>query len=163
MPSQLNVAIVGHNFMGKAHSQAWRNAPLYFDLDAQPVLKVACGRNKESLQSFADRWGWEETATDWRQIVTRDDIDIVDVSTPTALHHEIAVAALQAGKHVFCEKPFALNVEQARQMLAAAETAGTVQYVNHNYRRCPAVMLSKQMIDSGQSGRIYHGRGAYLQ
>ena len=163
MPSQLNVAIVGHNFMGKAHSQAWRNAPLYFDLDAQPVLKVACGRNKESLQSFADRWGWEETATDWRQIVTRDDIDIVDVSTPTALHHEIAVAALQAGKHVFCEKPFALNVEQARQMLAAAETAGTVHYVNHNYRRCPAVMLAKQMIDSGKIGRIYHWRGAYLQ
>ncbi len=159
----LNVALIGYNFMGRAHSQAWRNAPLYFDLDARPVLKLACGRTPDALQAFAARWGWEATTTDWREVVTRDDIDIVDVATPTVLHPEIAIAALEAGKHVFCEKPFALNVAQAERMLAAAKAAGTVHYVNHNYRRCPAVMLARQMIDAGAIGNIYHWRGAYLQ
>lgn len=160
---RLNVAIIGHNFMGKAHSQAWRNAALYFDMDAIPVLKVACGRSANSLSSFATRWGWEETTTDWRDVVDRDDIDIVDIATPTNLHHEIAVAALEAGKHVFCEKPFALNVAEAERMVSAAERAGTVNYVNHNYRRCPAIMQARHMIEQGKLGDIYHWRGAYLQ
>ena len=159
----LNVAIIGHNFMGKAHSHAWRNAGRFFDLPTEPVLKVAVGRNQETLRAFADTWGWEETAADWRDVVTRDDIDVVDVSVPTDLHAEIAIAAAEAGKHVFCEKPIALDSDQARRMLEAAQRTGVVHYLNHNYRRTPAVMLAKQLIDEGFVGRIFHWRGAYLQ
>ena len=160
---KLNVAIIGHNFMGKAHAHAWRNAPRFFELAAEPVLKVAVGRNQETLKAYADNWGWEETAADWREVVTRDDVDVVDVSVPTDLHAEIAVAAAEAGKHVFCEKPIALDSRQARAMLDAARRAGIVHYLNHNYRRTPAVMLAKQLIDEGFVGRIFHWRGAYLQ
>ena len=159
----MNVALIGTKFMGKAHSNAWLNAPHFFDMDIKPVLKVACGQNEADLKAFADRWGWDEVDTDWRKVVARDDIDIVDISVPTYLHHEIAIAAANAGKHIFCEKPFALNLEEAQEMLAAAEEAGIVHYINHNYRRCPAVRLAKQLIDDGVVGRIFHWRGAYLQ
>lgn len=159
----MNVAIIGTKFMGKAHSNAWLNAPRFFDMGIQPVLKVACGRNAADLKAFAERWGWEETETDWRKVVTRDDIDIIDISVPTYLHRDIAVAAANAGKHIFCEKPFAITLEEAREMYAAAEAAGIVHYLNHNYRRCPAVMLAKRLIDEGTIGRIFHWRGAYLQ
>jgi predicted dehydrogenase len=159
----LNVAIIGTKFMGKAHSNAWLNAPHFFDMEIKPVLKVACGRNKADCVEFADRWGWEEIETDWRKVVTRDDVDIIDVSVPTYLHHEIAIAAARAGKHIFLEKPFALSLEEAQEMLDAAEDAGVVHYVNHNYRRCPAVRLAKRLIDEGAVGRIFHWRGAYLQ
>jgi len=127
------------------------------------VMHTVCARNEAELTSFADRWGWQETETDWRRAVTREDIDIVDIATPTALHAEIAIAAAQAGKHIFCEKPFALDSEQARAMLRAAEDAGVVHYLNHNYRRCPAIMLARKLIDDGEIGRIFHWRGAYLQ
>ena len=160
---ELNVALIGQAFMGKAHSHAWRNAGRFFDLPATPVLKVAVGRNQETLQAFAERWGWHETAADWRDVVQRDDIDVVDISVPTDLHAEIAIAAADAGKHVFCEKPIALTSDEARRMLAAAERAGVVHYLNHNYRRAPAVMLAKQLVDEGFVGRIFHWRGAYLQ
>ncbi len=159
----MNVGIIGYNFMGRAHSQAWLNAPRYFDVPIETNLKVACGRSEKPLKDFADRWGWQETATDWRKVVERDDIDIVDISVPTALHRDVVVAAAKAGKHIFCEKPCALNSKQATEMLAAAEEAGVVHYLNHNYRRCPAVVLAKQFIDDGRLGDIYHWRGAYLQ
>jgi predicted dehydrogenase len=159
----LNVAIIGQNFMGKAHSHAWRNAPRFFDLGATPVLKVACGRDAATLRTFADTWGWEETSTDWREVVVRDDIDVVDISVPTNLHAEIAILAAEAGKHLFCEKPIALTSVEARAMLEAANAAGVVHYLNHNYRRVPAVMLAKRLIDEGFVGRIFHWRGAYLQ
>ena len=159
----LNVAIIGTKFMGKAHSNAWLNTPRFFDLPVKPVLKVACGQNAAGAQAFAERWGWEETATDWRQVVARDDVDIVDISAPTDLHHDIAVAAAQAGKHIFCEKPFALTVEEAQGMYAAAQEAGIVHYLNHNYRRVPAVRLAKHLIEEGKIGRIFHWRGTYLQ
>ena len=159
----MNVAIIGTKFMGKAHSNAWLNAPHFFDMDIKPVLKVACGRNEADLKEFADRWGWEEIETDWRKVITRDDIDIVDISVPTYLHHDIAIAAAEAGKHIFCEKPFALSLEEAQEMLDAAEEAGVVHFINHNYRRCPAVRLAKRLIDEGVVGRIFHWRGAYLQ
>ena len=160
---RLNVAMVGYNFMGRAHTQAWRNAPIYFDVGFEPVLKVVCGRHEKPLKDFARRWGWQETATDWRDVVARDDIDVVDVAAPTATHHDIAVAAAKAGKHIFCEKPFAMNAAQAKAMLAAAQRAGITHYLNHNYRRCPAVVLARQLIDEGRIGRVYHWRGAYLQ
>jgi predicted dehydrogenase len=159
----MNVAIIGTKFMGRAHSNAWANTPRFFDVAIKPVLKVACGRDEEDLRAFADNWGWEEIDTDWRRVVARDDIDIVDISVPTYLHHDIAVAAAKAGKHIFCEKPFTLTVEEARSAYEAAEAAGIVHYLNHNYRRVPAVRLAKRLIDEGLIGDIFHWRGAYLQ
>ena len=146
---KLNVAIIGHNFMGKAHSNAWKKAPLFFDMEAQPVLKVACGRQAGPLKEFADRWGWERCESDWKKAVRSDDVDIVDISTPTHLHHEIALEAIKAGKHIFCEKPMAIDYGQAKEMYEAAEKAGVTHFLNHNYRRCPAVRLAKRLIDEG--------------
>jgi predicted dehydrogenase len=160
---QLNVGIVGYKFMGKAHSNAWRQASKFFDPAATPVLKVACGRHQDSLKEFADRWGWEHTESDWKKMVRRDDVDIVDVSAPQYLHHDITMEALRAGKHVFCEKPLAMNAQQAREMYELAEKQGVTHYINHNYRRTPAVRLAKKLIDDGKVGRIFHWRGCYLQ
>jgi predicted dehydrogenase len=159
----INVAIIGTKFMGKAHSNAWSSVNRFFDVGLQPVLKVACGRDPEGTQAFADNWGWEEVATDWEKVVQRDDIDIIDISTPTYLHKEMFIAAAQNGKHIFCEKPAALNYAEAKSMYQAAEKAGIVHYLNHNYRRAPAVSFAKQMIEEGKIGQIYHWRGAYLQ
>lgn len=159
----LNVAIIGTKFMGKAHSNAWANAPRFFDMGIQPVLKVAVGTDRDGTQALADTWGWEEASTDWREVVARPDIDIVDISTPTYLHCDMAVAAAEAGKHVFLEKPFSLTVAEARRMVDAVEKAGVVHYVNHNYRRAPAVRLAKRLIDDGFLGRLFHWRSAYLQ
>src|SRR5512138_1784794 len=160
---KLNVALIGHNFMGKAHSNAWRQAKYFFDVAAEPVLKVACGRNEAALREFAARWGWERTETDWKKAVRADDVDIVDVSTPTYLHHPIVLEAARAGKHIFCEKPVALTFPEAREMYEAAEKAKVKHFLNHNYRRVPAVRLAKRLIDEGRVGRIFHWRGAYLQ
>ncbi len=160
---ELRVAIIGYQFMGKAHSNAWSQAARFFDLPLKPVLQVACGRNETALRSFADNWGWRNTETDWRQAVARDDVDVVDVSLPQHLHHEVAVAAARAGKHLFCEKPMALKASDAEAMLHAAEEANVTHYVNHNYRRTPAVRLARQLIDEGRIGRIFHWRGAYQQ
>jgi predicted dehydrogenase len=163
MKKKLNVAIIGSGFMGKAHSNAWRKASRFFDLGAQPVLKVACGIEPKSLSNLTERWGWERTETDWRKAVRSDDIDIVDIVTPTFLHLEMAVEAARAGKHIFCEKPMALDASEAQQMYEAVEKAGVKHFLNHNYRRCPAVRLAKRLIDRGDVGRIFHWRGAYLQ
>ena len=120
----MNVAIIGTKFMGKAHSNAWANAPRFFDMGIRPVLKVAVGTDPDGTKALADTWGWEEWSTDWREVVARPDIDIVDIATPTFLHHEMAMAAAENGKHIFLEKPFSLTVDQAREMLAAAKKAG---------------------------------------
>ncbi len=160
---RLNVGIIGYKFMGKAHSNAWLKAPKFFDLDVRPVMKVACGRHKEPLEEFADRWGWEETETDWKKLVERDDIDIVDVASPQNTHHDIAIAAARAGKHIFCEKPQAMTYAEAKEMYEVAKKAGIKHYLNHNYRRCPAVMLAKRLINDGKIGRIFHWIGEYLQ
>ena len=163
MSKQLRVAIIGSRFMGKAHSNAWLQAGRFFDILSQPVLKVACGRDKEFLREFAERWGWEQTETDWRKVVVRDDVDVVDISLPQHLHCEVATAAAQAGKHIFCEKPMALTVAEAQAMLQAAQGARIKHYINHNYRRCPAVQLARRLIEEGKIGRIFHWRGAYQQ
>jgi predicted dehydrogenase len=160
---EMNVAIIGSKFMGKAHSNAWKNVANFFDVPIKPVMKVACGRDVESLQAFADNWGWEEIETDWKKVVERDDVDIIDICAPPNLHAPIAIAAAKAGKHIFCEKPISLTSDEALEMYEAAKKAGVVNYLNHNYRRCPAVMLTKQMIDEGKLGEIYHWRGCYLQ
>lgn len=159
----LRIAILGHRFMGRAHSNAWSQVTKFFDPPYRPVLQVACGRDAEDLQIFADRWGWAEVETDWRAVVERDDIDVIDISLPTHLHAEPAIAAAEAGKHIFCEKPGCRNSEEAAAMLAAAEKSGVTHYLNHNYRRCPAVALAKKMIEEGEIGEIYHWRGSYQQ
>jgi predicted dehydrogenase len=163
MKKQLNVGIVGYKFMGRAHSNAWKKAPLFFDTPAIPVLKVACGRHQESLTEFAQNWGWEETETDWKKLIARPDIDIIDIALPQHLHYEVALAAARAGKHIFCEKPLAMNSKQAEEMLKVCEENNVKHYLNHNYRRTPAVAFAKKMIEDGKIGRIFHWRCAYQQ
>ncbi len=163
MKKELRIAIIGYNFMGKAHSNAWLQAAKFFDPALRPVLQVACGRNEAAVRAFADRWGWKHVETDWRRVVARDDVDAVDISLPQHLHHDVAIAAARAGKHLFCEKPLALTVPDAEEMLAVATAAGVRHYLNHNYRRCPAVQLARKLITDGKIGRIFHWRGAYQQ
>lgn len=159
----LNVALIGYKFMGKAHSQAWRTVGRFFDLDLDPVMKVVCGRDAGAVAEFARRWGWENSSADWREVVLREDVDVVDVSTPGSTHAEISIAAAEAGKHVFCEKPLTFTVAEGKKMLAAVRKSGVKHMVNFNYRLCPAVSLAKQMIDDGAIGEIRHIRCTYLQ
>ncbi len=157
------VALLGTKFMGKAHSQAYRNVNMYF-ADAPRVERVViCGRNPDDTEQARDKFGWQEASTDWRAVVARDDIDIVDISTPGHLHAEMALAAAQAGKHIVCEKPLANTLAEAREMLAGVEAAGVRHLVMHNYRRVPAVALAKRMVEDGRIGQIYHFRARYLQ
>lgn len=149
--------------MGRAHSNAWKKAPEFFELPAKPVLKVACGRHKAALQEFADNWGWEEIETDWKKLISRSDIDVIDISLPQHLHYEVAMAAAKEGKHLFCEKPLSMNLKQAEEMLKVCEDNKVTHYLNHNYRRTPAIALAKKMIEEGHLGKIYHWRGAYQQ
>tara|TARA_R110000744_G_scaffold44548_3_gene99318 strand:- start:235 stop:1392 length:1158 start_codon:yes stop_codon:yes gene_type:complete len=160
---KLNIGIIGYKFMGRTHSNAWKKASNFFDLPFDPVLKVACGRNKENLQEFADKWGWEDIELDWRELIARKDIDIIDIALPQHLHYEIVLEAARAGKHIFCEKPMAMNSSQAAEMLLACKENGILHYLNHNYRRAPAIALAKNMIDQGLVGQIYHWRSAYQQ
>lgn len=164
--SPLRVGMIGYAFMGRAHSQAWRNAPAFFDLPLQPQLSVICGRNAEAAGAVARQFGWASTETDWRRVVESDDIDLVDICTPGSSHGEIAIAALQAGKHVLCEKPLANTVEEAQAMADAAAKAsasGVRSMVGFNYRRVPAVEHARQLIAGGRLGDIYHARAVYLQ
>jgi predicted dehydrogenase len=162
----LRVAMVGYAFMGAAHSQAWRNAHRFFDLPVVPELTVLCGRDADAVVTAADKLGWRETATDWREVVARDDIDVVDVSSPGDTHRDIAIAALEAGKHVLCEKPLANTVAEAQEMTSAADAArrrGTHSMVGFNYRRTPALALARELVSSGRIGRVHHVRAQYLQ
>jgi predicted dehydrogenase len=163
MAKEVNVALIGYAFMGRAHSNAYRQVGPFLSPRLTPRMKVLCGRNRKAVREAASRLGWEETATDWREVIARPDIDIVDVSTPGDSHAEIAIAAAQAGKAVLCEKPLANTVKDAKTMLAAVKKAGVANIVCHNYRRAPAVMLAKQLIQAGELGKIFHYRGTYLQ
>lgn len=160
---KLNIGIIGTKFMGRAHSNAWKKAPLFFDMQSQPYLYAACGKDLPSLQKFADRWGWQEIETDWRTLVTNPEIDIIDIAVPQAMHCEIAVAAANNGKHIFCEKPMAMNSAEAAQMLKVCEEKNVKHYLNHNYRRLPAVGLAKRLIEQNYVGRIFHWRCSYQQ
>ena len=160
---EANVALIGYAFMGKAHSNAYRQVNPFFAPTLRPRMKVICGRTPSAVRAAAREYGWDEAATDWQEVVARKDIDIVDVSTPGDSHMEIAIAAARAGKAVFCEKPLANTVRDAERMLAAVEKAGVVHMICHNYRRAPAVMLARQLIAEGQLGPIRHYRGTYLQ
>jgi predicted dehydrogenase len=163
---QLRVAMIGYGFMGAAHSYAWRAATMAFDLGACPVLAVLCGRDRAAVEHKAARFGFAETATDWRTVVDRNDIDIVDVCTPGDTHMPITVAALRSGKHVLCEKPLANSVAEAETMAEAAEVArssGQRSMVGFNYRRVPALRLARSLVADGRIGELRHVRGAYLQ
>ncbi|MBI3818978.1 MAG: Gfo/Idh/MocA family oxidoreductase [Planctomycetes bacterium] len=162
MPA-IRVALIGTQFMGRVHSHAFHTVASFFPLDAPPDMTVICGRNPERTHAMAERFGWRESSLDWRKVIARKDIDLVDVATPGDTHAEIAIAALKAGKHVICEKPLANTAAEARAMAAAAKKAGTVNLCAFNYRRVPAIAHAQQMIARGDLGKIYHFRARYLQ
>ncbi|MEV0895186.1 Gfo/Idh/MocA family oxidoreductase [Actinoplanes sp. NPDC049802] len=164
--SHLRVGMVGYAFMGAAHSQAWRTVNRFHDLPLHARMTAVCGRDEAKVAAAAARLGWDEHTTDWRALVARDDIDLIDVCTPGDSHAEIAIAALAAGKHVLCEKPLANTIDEARQMVAAADRAaasGVRSMCGFNYRRVPAVALMRRMVAGGRIGDIRHIRAAYLQ
>lgn len=164
--TRLRVAMIGYGFMGAAHSQGWRTAPRVFDLPAEPEMAVVVGRNAEAVAAAAPKWGWAESATDWREVVARDDIDVVDIVTPGDTHAEIAIAALEAGKHVLCEKPLATTVAEAEAMAEAAGKAaalGIRAMVGFTYRRVPAVTFLRDLIAEGAVGTVNQVRASYRQ
>jgi predicted dehydrogenase len=161
---KLNVAMIGYDFMGRTHSNAWRQVPRFFaDVPFEPVLKVVVGRTQAKVTEAQARLGFEEASTSWERTILRDDIDIVDICTPGDSHAQIAIAAAEAKKAILCEKPLANDLAEAERMAAAVKKAGVVNMVCHNYRRCPAVTLAKQVIDEGKLGQVHHYRGVYLQ
>ena len=163
MARTLRIGMVGYRFMGKAHSNAWRQAPRFFPLKAHVEMHTICGRNAAAVQAARVQLGWQNASTDWRELVESPLIDVVDINTANDSHAEIAIAAAQNGKHVLCEKPLALNVKQAQAMLSAAQKARIVHMVCHNYRRIPATALARKMIAEGALGQIYHYHARYAQ
>ncbi|WP_244894151.1 Gfo/Idh/MocA family protein [Planobispora rosea] len=166
MKPVIGVGMVGHAFMGRAHSQAWRSVAAFFDLPAVPSMAVLCGRSAERTAAAAEELGWAAVETDWKQLVKRDDVQIVDICTPGDSHAEIAIAALTAGKHVLCEKPLANSVAEAEAMAAAAReaaTRGVRSMVAFNYRRVPAIALARRLVAEGRLGELRHVRAQYLQ
>jgi predicted dehydrogenase len=159
----LNIGIVGTQFMGRAHSNAYRQVRPFFEPLMQPTLRAACGQNPDRLRAFAGQFGWETTETDWRRLIDRDDVDLIDISTPNDSHEPIAVAAAKAGKHLLCEKPMARNVPEARRMYEAAATAGVVHMMIFNYRFVPAIRLARHLIETGKLGQIRHINAVYYQ
>ena len=160
----LNICLIGQKFMGRTHSNAYLKVEKFFDLPRRPVMHTICGRDAAELIEFAQRWGWRQASTDWKRAVMDEEIDLVDVGTPNHVHREQAIAALEAGKHVACEKPLAGTLKDAREMMEAARKARKQQtFVWYNYRRVPAVALAHQLVREGRIGRIYHVRAYYLQ
>jgi predicted dehydrogenase len=160
----LTVAMIGHGFMGRAHSNAWRQAPRFFDLPAEIRMKTICGRNRRSTQRAAESLGWENSEVDWKRVLADPEIDIVDICTSNDTHAEIAIAAARAGKAILCEKPLARSVREATQMWQAVRKARVTNMICHNYRRVPAIALAKRMIERGDLGdRLYHFRARYAQ
>lgn len=158
---KLNVAMIGSGFMGRAHSNAFRQAGLFFDIPYELKLRVICARNRQAVEDFAERWGWEEAQTDWQFVIARNDVDVVDICAPNYMHAPIAIAAAQAGKMVLCEKPLAMNFAEALRMVEAVRNVPNLVWFN--YRRVPAIALAKQLVDQGKVGQPYHYRATYLQ
>lgn len=163
MSKTFRVGMIGYRFMGKAHSNAWRQAPRFFPLKAGVEMATICGRDAAEVEAARARFGWEKAATDWRAVVNDPNIDIVDITTPNDSHAEISIAAAKAGKHVLCEKPLGMTVKQCAQMVAAVKKSGVVNMVCHNYRRIPAIAQAKKMVDEGVLGDIWHFRARYAQ
>lgn len=158
----VRVGMVGYKFMGKAHSNAYA-LPMFFPDSVKPEMKAICGRNPEGLEQARAQFGWESSETDWRELMKRDDIDLIDINAPSDAHKEIALAAAAAGKHLFCEKPLALSLADSKEMLEAADKAGVKHMIGFNYRFAPSVQLAKKIISDGRLGEIYHFRGWFLQ
>ena len=165
MTKPLNIGVIGCGFMGRAHSNAWLQVNHFFQREHQPVLKACYGReeDRDKLEEFQAKWGYGTIETDWRKIVERDDIDLIDVCVPNFMHHDVVLAAAEAGKIIVCEKPLAMDVVQAEEMVAAVEKAGVPNMVSFNYRRVPAIALTKQLIGEGRIGRPFHYRATYNQ
>jgi predicted dehydrogenase len=163
MPKPLNVGLIGYGFMGKAHSNAYRRVNNFFKLDQHPVLKAVCARSADKAKAFADTWGYESIETDWRRLIERKDIDLIDICVPNNLHAEIAIAAAKAGKMILCEKPLSMNGPEGQKMVEAVEKAKVPNMVWYNYRRIPAVTLAKKLIDDGRLGKVFHYRAKFLQ
>jgi predicted dehydrogenase len=160
---KVRIGMIGYKFMGKAHSHAYRDLPFYFDLGIEPVLQTIVGRDKTSVKLASEKFGWLSYETDWRRLIEREDIDVIDIGTPNNTHVEIAIAAAEAGKHIICEKPLAINTQQALNMLKAVQKAGVIHMVSYNYRFVPAIQYAKKLIQDGMLGEIYHFRAQYLQ
>ncbi|HHY82536.1 MAG TPA: Gfo/Idh/MocA family oxidoreductase [Clostridiales bacterium] len=163
MKDILNVGLIGYKFMGKAHSNAFHRIGMFFNPSVEIKTKAICGRDEEWVSQAARQFGWESYETSWEKLVQRDDIHMVDITAPSNAHKEIAIGAAEAGKHVFCEKPLALNLKDAREMLKVVRDKGVKHQIGFNYRFAPAVQLAKKLIDEGKLGTIYHFRGLYLQ
>src|SRR5436190_651586 len=159
----LNVGVIGYGFMGRAHSNAYRKVSNFFEREYRPVLKAACGRDREQTKKFADTWGYESVETDWKKLIARKDIDAIDICTPNNTHREIALAAAKAGKMILCEKPLSMDAKESEEMCKAVEAAKVPNMVWYNYRRVPAVTFAKQLIDEGRLGKIFHFRAKFLQ
>jgi myo-inositol 2-dehydrogenase/D-chiro-inositol 1-dehydrogenase len=159
----LNIGMVGYGFMGRTHSNAFAQAPHFFDLAYKPVLKTICARSADKAKAFAEQWGYEQSVTDWRKLIDDKSIDLIDIASPNDTHMEIALAAAAAGKMVMCEKPLGRNAKESASMVEAVERAGVQNMVWYNYRRVPAVTLAKQLIDEGRLGKIFHYRAKFLQ
>jgi len=163
MPREINIGLVGYKFMGKAHSNAYRKMSFFFDTESVPVLKAICGRTESLVAQAARKFGWESYETSWEKLVRREDIDLIDITTPNASHKDIVLAAAAEGKDILCEKSLAVSLEEAEKMLEAVEEAGIKHMVCFNYRKLPAIVLAKRFIDKGKLGKIYHFRAQYLQ
>lgn len=162
--SEIRVGMIGYQFMGRVHTHAYRDVPYYFtNAEAKPVLQAISGRRQVPLEKAASEMGWASTETDWRKLIDRDDIDLIDIVTPNNTHAEMAIAAIEAGKHVICEKPLAMTVAEAKRMTEAAKKNNVVNMICHNYRFAPAVQYAKKIISEGRLGKIYHIRAQYLQ
>ena len=149
--------------MGRTHSNAFTQVKNFFDLEYQPVLQAICARDADKAKAFAKKWGYASIETDWRKLIEREDVDVIDIAAPNNVHHDIAIAAAKAGKAILCEKPLAMNGEEAEEMVKAVEKAKVPNMVWYNYRRVPAVTLAKQLIDEGRLGKIFHYRAKFLQ
>jgi predicted dehydrogenase len=163
MSKPINIGIIGYGFMGRAHSNAYRKVSNFFDLEYRPVLKAACARDTAKVKAFSDQWGYESVETDWRELIDRKDIDVIDICVPNNLHAEIAMAAAAAGKMILCEKPLAMNGPEGKKMVDAVEKAKVPNMVWYNYRRVPAVTLAYKLIEEGRLGKIFHYRAKFLQ
>ncbi len=163
MTKPLNIGMIGYGFMGRAHTNGYKNVNNLFDLEYRPVLKAVCARDQAKAQAFADTWGYESVETDWKKLLQRKDIDAVDICTPNNVHKEISIAAAKAGKMILCEKPLSMNTAEGEEMCQAVEAAKVPNMVWYNYRRVPAVSFAKQLIDEGKLGKIFHYRANFLQ
>ena len=161
--NKIGIGMIGYKFMGKAHSNAFRQVPVFFDCPLIPELKAICGRNEEGVKAAAETYGWESYETSWKKLLERKDIELVDINTPNNAHAEITIAAAQKGKHIFLEKPMAMNLKEAKEVVEAVKKAGVKHMISFNYRKFPSLTYAKKMNDDGKIGTVYHFRAVYLQ